>query len=109
MARLLACEGYDVSCAANGVEAIEVLKSRAVDLVLLDVMMPRMDGIKFLEFVRGHTELCGLPVIAMTGLMDSMRLGRLRELGVKTIVTKGGFTFEGLLGEIRTHVPEPVE
>jgi CheY-like chemotaxis protein len=108
MARLLRSEGYDVACACNGLEALDALEQAPVDLVLLDVMMPKMDGITFLERIRSSAAHYHTPVIAMTGVMDSGRLARLRELGVRAVVPKGGFTFDLLMNEIHTHAPEPV-
>ncbi len=47
-------EGHDVSCAQNGKEAAESLEASAPDLIILDVMMPQMDGIEFCEYVKAN-------------------------------------------------------
>jgi len=47
-------EGHDVSCAQNGKEAAESLEVSAPDLIILDVMMPQMDGIEFCEYVKAN-------------------------------------------------------
>ena len=100
LARLLRTEGYEVLCAANGLEALVALKTRPVDLVLLDVMMPKMHGVAFVEGVRANDRWKRLPIIAITGVMDSTSLARLREFGVDTVVPKGRFTFDGLMRDI---------
>jgi chemosensory pili system protein ChpA (sensor histidine kinase/response regulator) len=108
LSRLLQNEGFNVITAADGSEAMAALNDTAspIDLVLLDVLMPRMDGVAFLTAMRGDARFRELPVIGLTGVSDSGRLARLRELGVKEIVHKVRFTFDGLLEDIRRHLPQ---
>jgi CheY-like chemotaxis protein len=107
LSRLLGSEGFQVLTAADGSEAMAALNDlqQPVDLVLLDVLMPRMDGVAFLTAIRSDARFRDLPVIGLTGVSDSGRLARLRELGVKEIVHKVRFTFDGLLEDIRRHLP----
>jgi chemosensory pili system protein ChpA (sensor histidine kinase/response regulator) len=105
LGRLLRAEGFEVTVAADGAEAMAALQDRSPDLVLLDVLMPRMDGIAFLSSLRSDERYRTLPVLALTGTSDSTRLNRLRELGVCGILHKVRFTFDGLLEEIRRHLP----
>ena len=113
LSRLLEGEGFEVITAADGNEAFTALREAAsrdsdagVDLVLLDVLMPRMDGVAFLSALRSDPHFRRVPVIGLTGISDTTRLTRLRELGVRTIVRKVRFSFEGLLEEIRRHLAE---
>jgi len=99
--RLLAMEGFDVASAADGAEAMALLETQPIDLILLDVLMPRMDGVKFLSALRGHERLRHIAVIVITGISDTLKLTQLRELGVSSIVHKVRFTFESLAEEIR--------
>lgn len=107
LSRLLKSEGFEVITAADGAEAMSALNDieQPVDLVLLDVLMPRMDGVAFLAALRSDARFRDLCVIGLTGVSDSGRLARLRELGVKEIVHKVRFTFDGLLEDIRRHLP----
>lgn len=101
LCRLLRAEGYEVIAACDGSEAAgALLDPVAPDLILLDVLMPRMDGIAFLSALRSDPRYHNLPVIGLTGTSDTSRLTRLRELGVSTIVHKVRFTFDGLMNEI---------
>ncbi len=106
MARLLRSEGYTVLSAANGVEAIALLATNPVDLVLLDVLMPKMNGVKFLETFRADPRWTPVPVIAVTGVLDSTLLLRLRELNVRAVINKGRFDFESMLKEVHQHLPQ---
>ena len=100
LARLLVDEGFHVLSVADGNEAFAHLEKQTVDLVLLDVLMPRMDGVKFLESLRKDERWSQTPVIAVTGIADTTKLTRLRELGVRSILHKVRFTFETLVNEI---------
>jgi CheY-like chemotaxis protein len=106
MARLLRSEGYTVTGAANGLEAIQWLQTNPVDLVLLDVLMPKMNGVTFLENFRAEPRWADVPVIAVTGVLDSTWLLRLRELNVRTVIHKGRFDLDGLLTEVHRYLPQ---
>ena len=107
LSRLLMSEGFHVASAADGNEAWAILADRpGVDLILLDVLMPRMDGVAFLETLRGDPRFRHTPVVALTGISDTTKLTRLRELGVRSIVHKVRFRFDELVDEIRRHLPD---
>jgi len=105
LAKILAYEGYDVTAAANGLEAIESLRDHPVELMLLDVMMPKMNGIQLLEALREKEQWKNLAVIALTGSMDRAHISRLRELGVSEILTKARFKVDELLKRVKAHLP----
>ena len=107
LATLLRYEGYDAICAGNGLEALESMKLSRPDLILLDVLMPKMNGLDFLERVRADARFRDIPVIALTGSMDPKQIDRLHALGVVEVITKARFTVEQLLEHIRTHARPP--
>jgi len=109
LARLLKDEGFQVVDAADGADAMAHLETQVVDLILLDILMPHMNGLTFLERLRGDDKLRHIPVIAVTGIADSGNLARLRELGVKSILHKVRFTFDALLSEIHAQLAEQLE
>lgn len=86
--------------AHTGQEALDILKNTAVDLVLLDLMMPDMDGFEVLETMREHEHSRHIPVIVVTGrLLTESDMSRLNR-GVATILSKGLFSIE----ETVTHI-----
>jgi CheY-like chemotaxis protein len=102
VARLLEFEGFQTVRACNGKEAYATLYSQKPDLVLLDLMMPEMDGITFLGMVRRHPQWETIPVIVLTGLTDDkLMIARARELGIMDLIPKATFGFEDLLARIR--------
>ena len=63
LGKLLAYEGYEILTAYDGMEALDVLEKSPVDLILLDVMMPRLNGLSALMKIR---ERCKIPAIILS-------------------------------------------
>lgn len=80
--------GYQVLAANNGVEALDLLKKRSVDLILADIAMPHMNGYQLLERMRENRQWAAIPFIFLTARkMDSdVRYGK--SLGVDDYLTK---------------------
>jgi CheY-like chemotaxis protein len=66
LTELLAWEGYDVVTAANGRQGLEQIERSTPGLVLLDYMMPKMDGLQMLQTLRSNPAYRDLPVVLMT-------------------------------------------
>ena len=105
LVRLLRYEGYEVDCAANGIEAMHSLGRQVPDLILLDVVMPKMNGLALLEEIRQDSRLRHLPVIAITGSQDSAQIASVRSHNVRTVLDKSRFTVDQLLDEIERSLP----
>ena len=99
--RALDYEGWPVVEAENGRQGIERLEECRPGLVLLDLMMPEMDGFEFLEELRHRDAGPAVPVIVITA-KDLTAADRERLNGaVATIIAKGAHDTEALLGEVR--------
>ncbi len=98
---LLRREGYDVSVAFNGLQALEVAHKVLPDLVISDVMMPKMDGFSLCQHLRADEKLATVPIILLTALDD--RRSRLQglELGADDFISKPLHLIE-LRARIRT-------
>jgi len=85
---ILEAEGYQVLTAGDGVEALVVLQSQPVDLILADIAMPRMNGYQLYERVRENPQWVAVPFIFLTArVLDSdVRYGK--EMGVDDYLTK---------------------
>ena len=94
--KLLTIAGHDVRIAPNGREALMQVIGDAPDVVLLDLVMPEMDGPSFLEVVRSYLRLQALPVVVLTGLADSPMIDRMRTLHVNSILVKGKATSDDI-------------
>ena len=101
MRRLLVGEGWEVTVAVNGREALDCLKSDHPDLVLLDLMMPEMDGFEFLAEFRKDSKFASTPVIVVTAA-DLSPADRLRlNGGVEYILEKAASSRQDFLRQIR--------
>jgi CheY-like chemotaxis protein len=89
LAVLLRDAGHTVTCVPNGREALACVLADLPDVVLLDLLMPEMDGPSFLEVVRSYLRIQSLPVVVLTGLAESPMIDRARTLKVNSIVVKG--------------------
>ena len=93
----LAEEGFDVVTANDGEEAIKEFGSKTFDLILLDIRMPRKDGLEVLEFVRGVNKT--VRIIMLTGVDELSIAIRAVKLGASDYITKP-FGLDNLLGAI---------
>jgi PAS domain S-box-containing protein len=100
--RILEHEGWSVQEAEHGRAALTAMETAPLDLVLLDLMMPEMDGFEFLETMRGNAAWRGIPVVVITAkdLTDDDR-ARLNG-GVARIVEKSQLDADHLLEDLRT-------
>jgi CheY-like chemotaxis protein len=102
--KILEREGYNVIGASNGLEALDRLHREIPDLVLLDVMMPEMDGMTLLEELRDEPQYKELPIILLTALSDDGRISRAKELGVREYLVKTRFSYDELIDHVGKHV-----
>jgi DNA-binding response OmpR family regulator len=105
--RFLEKSGFEVAVADNGEDALAALATRPPDAVILDLMMPKMDGFGFLEALRGG-RWAGLPVIVTSALADAERKAQALSLGVREYMVKTKFTLNELVDTIRRHVGREV-
>ena len=104
MAHLLKAEGHEPVVARNGAEALVKLKEGKPDLILLDHMMPEVDGLTFLSGIRRFPKWRGIPVIMFSALKDNQTLNKAKGLGVVEYFVKGDYSIPKLLEQIQKHV-----
>jgi two-component system sensor histidine kinase/response regulator len=79
---------YDLGSASNGAEALEMLQTEAYDLVLLDMMMPVLNGIETLIEIRANADLAELPVIIISAISETEQVVNAIKLGANDYITK---------------------
>jgi CheY-like chemotaxis protein len=91
LARLISRQGHEVSCAASGPEALDLLRADGYGLVLLDIMMPEMDGIQVLRAMRADANpaVRTVPVLMYTALSDHEHVQRATAAGAQGYLVKG--------------------
>ncbi|MBL1210519.1 response regulator [Geminocystis sp. GBBB08] len=100
MRRLLEKEGWEVIEAKNGEEGLNKLKINAPKLILLDLMMPKIDGFQFINLLRQNTNWEKIPVIIVTAKDLDEKERKQLNCYVKDIIQKGDYDRQSLLKEI---------
>ena len=98
--RLLTAEGFQVIAAVDGDEGIRRARESRPDLVICDILMPRMDGYGVLALLRSQPETAAIPFIFLTASADKEDLARGLQSGANDYVTKP-FRIADLLAAIR--------
>lgn len=93
----LAQDGHQVECQINGRQAIMQLMERMPDMVVLDLLMPEMDGTSLLDVIRSYLRLQTMPVIVWTALpADNPLVERARRRHIDAVIVKGISTLDDL-------------
>ncbi|MGI8438219.1 MAG: response regulator, partial [Chthoniobacterales bacterium] len=98
---ILEKEGWKVSEAENGRAALECMERDRPTLILLDLMMPEMDGFEFADRVRQHPEWHAIPIVVLTAKDLTADDRRRLDGSVDTILQKKGDSREALLNQVR--------
>ena len=96
--QVLSVRGYQVAVAGDGLEAVAKIGSEMPDLILLDVMMPKLSGMKVLEAVRANAKTKSIPVVMFTNLANEADAKRAKELGVSKYLIKSDVDPTQLVG-----------
>jgi CheY-like chemotaxis protein len=88
MAFLLQRKGYGMLTATNGEEALRVLREHRPDLILLDIMMPRLDGYEVAKAIRSDPVTADIPIVMLSAKAQNEDIERGRSVGVDTYITK---------------------
>jgi|SRR5687767_1992660 len=104
--RVLRSEGHEVVVAANGREGLVMMNPQPPDLILLDLVMPVMDGMSFLRSMRRRAEWKDIPVIVVSGVIDRHQVLQVKELGVVDYMLKAGFEMGDLRARLAKHLPK---
>jgi len=107
MAKTLLAHGYGVSVARDGLEGRKALDQTPPDLIVVDVMMPRLDGMTLVRAIKKHRTTRHIPVIFLTAKSDSRSMVEGINLGAKFYITKP-FSLDDLLAKVqRALKPSP--
>ena len=99
--------GYTVHAAADGEEALASLRDIKPDLVLLDLIMPKMDGISVLRQMKGDDRLRAVPVVILTNLSSGDKVAEAMQLGTFDFLVKANYSLDDVLKKVIERVGEP--
>ncbi|MBW2076004.1 MAG: response regulator [Deltaproteobacteria bacterium] len=99
--KILRQEGYQIESAYDGRQAIEAVKRSRPDLIILDLIMPNVNGFEVIEYLKGGAETKDIPVIVLTGKELSRKQAQDLRGKVERIVKKGVFEMEEILDVVK--------
>lgn len=100
-------EGFDVICASNGEEGLNMASDQNPHIILLDMLLPKLPGDKFLQKLRENEQFKLTPVIALTNLAEKSKADDLLgESGVKEYLVKAMYTPEQVVQTVIKYLPQ---
>ena len=94
-------EGYSVDIARDGEEGLEKIKNNKPDLILLDIVMPKMGGFEVMEILRKDEELSKIPIIIISNSGQPVELDRAKKLGVVDWLIKTDFDPQEVVDKVK--------
>ena len=105
----LVAEGYQVSIARDGLEGLEKIKKERPDLILLDIIMPKMGGLEVMAELNKDPELKKIPVIVVSNSGQPIELDEIQKLGAKDWLIKTEFDPREVVDKIQKILSGPEE
>lgn len=101
-----ALTGHEVVTAANGDDGVSKAEKEIPDLILLDIIMPQVNGLDVLERLKENKETSSIPVIMLTNLPQEASADKARSLGAKDYFVKAEFEPEKLANKVNKLLSE---
>ena len=95
-------EGFEVTMAENGVEALKKMEELVPDIILLDIVMPYMDGMETLKNIRSKEEWKKIPVIMLTNISEKEKITESEDYGISDYLIKSQFTPSEVVQKVKT-------
>jgi DNA-binding response OmpR family regulator len=93
-------EGYKIIKAMDGEEGLRLAKEELPDLILIDIILPKLDGLKVLEKIKEEEKTKSIPVIILTNLEGTENVQKALELGATTYLVKSNYTLEEIVKKV---------
>jgi two-component system, OmpR family, response regulator VicR len=94
-------DSFEVITASNGEEGMDMIIEPGIDLILLDIILPKFDGFEILKKVRETEQLKKIPVIVFSNLSEEKDIKRAEQLGATDFMVKSNFTLDELVERIK--------
>jgi len=96
--------GFEVTIAFDGVEALQSMRESVPDVVLLDLIMPNIDGFACLDEMQKHEKLRNIPVIVASNLGQKEDIDRAKALGAVDFIIKSNVSIEEIVQKVKSIV-----
>ncbi len=94
-------EGYEIVSALDGEIGLKLAKTKKPDLILLDLILPKVNGFEVLKELKGDPETKNIPVIVLTNLEDMRDVEKSLELGATTYLVKAQYSLKEVIEKIK--------
>ena len=98
---ILKQEGYEMISALNGEEGLKLAKTEKPDLILLDLILPKLHGFEVLEKLKADEETKDIPIIILTNLEGTDDIEKALKLGATTYLVKASYTLEEVIEKVK--------
>lgn len=105
LARMLESHNYEVTQAITGKEGLVKASGGDVNLILLDIMLPDIDGFDLLETIKADEKIKKIPVIIMSNLGQPEDIQQGRALGAKDYLVKSDLSLDDVVDKVRKYLP----
>ena len=102
----LSQEGYEISVAKDGEEGLKLMKEVKPDLVLLDIVMPKIGGFEVMEEMQKEDQLKSIPVIVVSNSGQPVEIDKAQALGAKDWLIKTEFDPKEVVEKVKRHLGE---
>jgi CheY-like chemotaxis protein len=105
--KILTIQNYDIITVKNGVQVLEILDKESVNIILMDINMPKMDGIECTEKIRKMEDpvKANIPIIAITGNARNLTPEEYREIGINELLQKP-LNFDKLVNLVKEYTSD---
>lgn len=98
---VLTAEGYEILSALDGLRGLEIARQENPDLILLDIILPKMDGFEVLKELKSEEKTESIPVMILTNLSDISDVQKALDLGATTYLVKADFSLEDVIKKVK--------
>jgi twitching motility two-component system response regulator PilH len=102
----LAADHHKVLTASNGQEGLDIVSKQIPDIVLLDLLMPKLNGFKFIETLNKYPQTKDIPIIVFSSVANQEQFQLLNQLGIKTFLNKIDITPTQLVNVINQQLSQ---
>ena len=96
--------GYEVVTASDSREGLKLAREENPDLIILDILLPRENGIAFLEWLKKEPEISSIPVIVFSNYDDPVTRKKAEQLDVKEYLIKANYTPKKIVEKIKSYL-----
>ncbi len=99
--KIFSHENYEVTVASNGEDGLMKARENKPDVILLDIMMPKMNGFQVLETIKSDPKLANTPVIMLTNLAGDQDIEEARKIGAADYIVKSNYSPSQILDIVK--------